>query len=196
MDAKIISIHAPARGATQSTTMIPQSKRFQSTLPHGERRIGPLSASWSKQFQSTLPHGERRFFLSSFYPSNQNFNPRSRTGSDAAADNRCARPANFNPRSRTGSDSRSGSIRRPFEYFNPRSRTGSDRCGNRAGRGQEYFNPRSRTGSDKIAGLHVRDVDDFNPRSRTGSDTQEKAMTLYVYISIHAPARGATAAVY
>ena len=55
-----ISIHAPARGATLLKRRTSMSKRFQSTLPHGERR-SPGSSSSSKIwiFQSTLPHGER-----------------------------------------------------------------------------------------------------------------------------------------
>ena len=80
-----ISIHAPARGATvgfhkitlfllefQST--LPHGERrvkavpavrhhlFQSTLPHGERPLDAASPAAERKFQSTLPHGERPFF--------------------------------------------------------------------------------------------------------------------------------------
>ena len=34
---------------------------FQSTLPHGERRISLLGVIEHFEFQSTLPHGERRY---------------------------------------------------------------------------------------------------------------------------------------
>ena len=54
-----ISIHAPAWGATWVRTLAQTILRFQSTLPHGERRQGSGSYSGSKSFQSTLPHGER-----------------------------------------------------------------------------------------------------------------------------------------
>ena len=77
-----ISIHAPARGATGSRTGISvQCKRFQSTLPRGERLVlynyrkgqgdfNPRSREGSDElierlngeimkFQSTLPRGER-----------------------------------------------------------------------------------------------------------------------------------------
>ena len=55
------------------------------------------------------------------------------------------------------------------------------------------FNPRSRKGSDKIllcCHLHLKY---FNPRSRKGSD-DDHTMSIDVknFISIHAPARGAT----
>ena len=55
-----------------------------------------------------------------------------------------------------------------------------------------HFNPRSREGSDS---LHTRPfffTDNFNPRSREGSDPQDFVCPLVKFISIHAPARGAT----
>ena len=55
------------------------------------------------------------------------------------------------------------------------------------------FNPRSREGSDTSLKVfeHVRHH--FNPRSREGSDVIHKIITLiFFYISIHAPAKGAT----
>ena len=56
---KLVSIHAPAWGATVVLQGFRADKKFQSTLPHGERR-SPLP--WLPPrywFQSTLPHGER-----------------------------------------------------------------------------------------------------------------------------------------
>ena len=55
------------------------------------------------------------------------------------------------------------------------------------------FNPRSREGSD--AGRNARSwkPNDFNPRSREGSDLgQSLEYDDGWYISIHAPAKGAT----
>ena len=37
-----------------------RTKRFQSTLPHGERQVGFIGAIIGGKFQSTLPHGERQ----------------------------------------------------------------------------------------------------------------------------------------
>ena len=58
--SKIVSIHAPTWGATVigRTEEIPS--KFQSTLPHGERRIMAIDGETYTMFQSTLPHGERR----------------------------------------------------------------------------------------------------------------------------------------
>ena len=56
------------------------------------------------------------------------------------------------------------------KYFNPRSREGSDSCRLRARFPCVYFNPRSREGSDVLFGFH----------------------SFHLWISIHAPAKGAT----
>ncbi len=55
------------------------------------------------------------------------------------------------------------------------------------------FNPRSRVGSDTCARSARRHEDCFNPRSRVGSDRAKRVRTiLTAYVSIHAPAWGAT----
>ena len=55
-----------------------------------------------------------------------------------------------------------------------------------------HFNPRSREGSDKNVVKNGVICDDFNPRSREGSDFLKFPVLLLMWISIHAPARGAT----
>ena len=55
----LVSIHAPAWGATQVCYYHHRNNRFQSTHPHGVR-LGSLPLSSAKQgFQSTHPHGVR-----------------------------------------------------------------------------------------------------------------------------------------
>ena len=56
----------------------------------------------------------------------------------------------------------------------------------------KYFNPRSREGSDHPRRTFCREFTDFNPRSREGSDRCRRFVVKYPWISIHAPARGAT----
>ena len=56
-------------------------RRFQSTLPRGERLSLTTSFTLIMQFQSTLPRGERHDYLRKRYFS-RHFNPRSREGSD------------------------------------------------------------------------------------------------------------------
>ena len=55
-----------------------------------------------------------------------------------------------------------------------------------------YFNPRSREGSDFGKIMKYLSEVDFNPRSREGSDYNGGDKCIIGYISIHAPARGAT----
>ena len=102
----LISIHAPAKGATFFHT------KFYFFL---------------LIFQSTLPRRERRFYVWVFLCIN-NFNPRSREGSDQA-------------------DAESVEGRRRFQSTLPRRE--------RRSRGAEHsvhgdFNPRSREGSDEL----------------------------------------------
>ena len=143
----LISIHAPARGATQMEDFLTDVYKFQSTLPRGERHPSQQSSirqsnfnprsregsdgwptfpgSWnhtisihapargatpsccgsasSRVFQSTLPRGERPV-PPPLLPRPDNFNPRSREGSDFASLSVIFPPINFNPRSREGSD--------------------------------------------------------------------------------------------
>ena len=55
-----------------------------------------------------------------------------------------------------------------------------------------YFNPRSREGSD-VSVLNTSETQrHFNPRSREGSDISFSDKTSTVFISIRAPAKGAT----
>ena len=76
-----VSIHAPARGATCLILAAMRGALFQSTPPHGGRP-GESSAPWVYvKFQSTPPHGGRRGGLKvTLYKIG--FNPRPRTGGD------------------------------------------------------------------------------------------------------------------
>ena len=78
-------------------------------------------------------------------------------------------------------------------YFNPRSREGSDASIKRQHHHSTYFNPRSREGSDCRSLFRFSRSCDFNPRSREGSDVRNLTQhSGRIFISIHAPARGAT----
>ena len=54
-----VSIHAPARGATSSFSRPGTRKKFQSTPPHGGRHDDSVIIAFFKGFQSTPPHGGR-----------------------------------------------------------------------------------------------------------------------------------------
>ena len=120
-----ISIHAPARGATRSSSFKIGFEKFQSTLPRGERPCWRINSR----------HGS-------------NFNPRSREGSDEILILKTEKSLYFNPRSREGSDIPLLRIVRFPCYFNPRSREGSDGSAISSKTDVNDFNPRSREGSD------------------------------------------------
>ena len=129
----MISIHAPARGATSGqggllsgrTDFNPRSRKgsdlreqvkdiilckFQSTLPQGERLIADLM---ELHFKEISIHAPARGATSTGYApldKKGNFNPRSRKGSDPANLKSGYLPSHFNPRSRKGSDVYSVSI--------------------------------------------------------------------------------------
>ena len=54
-----VSIHAPARGATRSSTPANRQEKFQSTHPHGVRLRVFGFDNQTLWFQSTHPHGVR-----------------------------------------------------------------------------------------------------------------------------------------
>ena len=81
--AQVVSIHAPAGGATGALEVRDNWQEFQSTRPRGARRIRSFARHTIKAFQSTRPRGARR-------PSSPKtrvflcFNPRARGGRDSA----------------------------------------------------------------------------------------------------------------
>ena len=62
-DINIVSIHAPARGATLCGLDEGCGKMFQSTRPRGARPDGKLHIVSDNKFQSTRPRGARRAIL-------------------------------------------------------------------------------------------------------------------------------------
>ena len=60
---KVVSIHAPAKGATKMKSRKWKTLLFQSTLPRRERRRASGSRAADLLFQSTLPRRERRMSL-------------------------------------------------------------------------------------------------------------------------------------
>ena len=77
----LVSIHAPARGATPFGERIMDGKKFQSTLLREERQIGIALLIALIKFQSTLLREERRKVDTTRSPG-FSFNPRSCARSD------------------------------------------------------------------------------------------------------------------
>ena len=98
-----VSIHAPARGATQTDNLLFDLSKFQFTLPRGERPRRVRFCIFSRAFQFTLPRGERPSRRIKAIKYNC-FNSRSREGSDWYNSSSHFRLRCFNSRSREGSD--------------------------------------------------------------------------------------------
>ena len=166
-----ISIRAPARGAT----------------------IKPGHLTWWNGISIRAPARGATEKGIDLISGVDDFNPRSREGSDIFFDMIIISFCNFNPRSREGSDT-SGTLHYDWVGdFNPRSREGSDAVKEKYQRdtgeisirapargatptslcphsAQVNFNPRSREGSDVRKWCTCRCMIYFNPRSREGSD--------------------------
>ena len=99
---------------------------------------------------------------------------------------------NFNPRSREGSDSFSivRIIFKPISIHAPAK--GATNMQVMTILNSDDFNLRSREGSDVVIIFSFLCFTYFNPRSREGSDLYTVHRQNTGYISIHAPAKGAT----
>ena len=129
----------------------------------------PTNKQLGDIFQSALPRGERRSFPQSIKV-RFDFNPRSREGSDSYSSSILCASCDFNPRSREGSDIYSFIIFSADKLF-------------------QSALPRG----ERLQPMHGSfSFFYFNPRSREGSDSFFNATDHVIYISIRAPARGAT----
>ena len=81
VDEKIVSIHAPAKGATCVGSGIAFCISVSIHAPAKGATVSAHSYTHSNRFQSTLPRRERRK-STAVYDKVRGFNPRSREGSD------------------------------------------------------------------------------------------------------------------
>ena len=81
----VVSIRAPARGATRKSGLLLSSPGFQSAPPHGGRPDSSPGTGWPLRFQSAPPHGGRRVRCQVATVLRGRFNPRPRTGGDEPA---------------------------------------------------------------------------------------------------------------
>ncbi len=166
----IVSIHAPARGATIYRRNVGSSCCVSIHAPARGATYNQLASP------STV----------------ECFNPRSRTGSDSCQGLQYLVEFRFNPRSRTGSDflqpspghGRSEvSIHAPARGATPGTM--------RHGLGWTFQSTLPHGERPVQMALETYTAC-FNPRSRTGSDQEAAHFIFQFKVSIHAPARGAT----
>ena len=81
----VVSIRAPARGATPAHRDPIARARFRSALPRGERHGRRRRLQATGRFRSALPRGERPLLPDRPVSAVERFDPRSRAGSDLAS---------------------------------------------------------------------------------------------------------------
>ena len=213
-----VSIHAPARGATPSTTARPSCWwSFNPRARTGRDGVSVLSHLRCLLFQSTRPHGARRWWC--LLPAQaRRFNPRARTGRDITSPSSArytsvsihapARGATahryrsssgrccFNPRARTGRDLPSWAgkpCKATFQSTRPHGARPA--AGDIPERDVQVSIHAPARGATRGASRLLRGCCCFNPRARTGRDAAKLLdRGQHAGVSIHAPARGATTA--
>ncbi len=98
-----VSIHAPAWRATDTGNFLSTVHLFQSTPPHGGRRVTRRGNSRASQFQSTPPHGGRQLHTC-LRSKGTSFNPRPRMEGDLLVRVPAPSYLRFNPRPRMEGD--------------------------------------------------------------------------------------------
>ena len=191
----LISIHAPAWGATRSDcTIVQRAAEFQSTLPHGERpaargaggaagEISIHAPAWGATVIGDIHLRGTEISIHApawgatvrqMHPPKhpRNFNPRSRMGSDRSHRAPPADKIGFQSTLPHGERRRvdTAQLRKArFQSTLPHGERPRARC--RCMGERLNFNPRSRMGSDwRTKPIKEVYLVYFNPRSRMGSD--------------------------
>ena len=189
-----ISIHAPARGATRGVRgNILDIAYFNPRSREGSDETDKGSYPTKQAFQSTLPRGERRrknqrghllHAISIHAPAR---------GATFPTIVSAALQIDFNPRSREGSDSGLCADSGGNHNFNPRSREGSDICSISFSDALPTFQstlPRGERLLNHLCHFSLSLFQSTLPRGERPARNEEETVTSW--ISIHAPARGAT----
>ena len=99
----------------------------------------------------------------------------------------------FNPRARAGRDLTDHTEECSLDGFNPRARAGRDRAIEwQASQIFLFQSTRPRGARLASCGIFCPSAFCFNPRARAGRDSYDATRRFSLYVSIHAPARGAT----
>ena len=211
-----VSIHAPARGATSSSSALPPRRTcFNSRAREGRDRYLFGAGVAVATFQFTRPRGARRLrgrehkssiFVSIHAPARGATHKRQRC--PASHDVSIHAPARgatvftssssrsrlcFNSRAREGRDRDKVRLHRvrQFQFTRPRGARPLHKSFYRARLGFQFTRPRGARLS--TCPSPAKDCGGFNSRAREGRDVAAGAPPVVVsWVSIHAPARGAT----
>ena len=167
----IVSTHAPARGATSNVVnLFPRTKVSTHAPARGATTSPRMDRSINHMFQPTRPRGARRnVTITGSSPTVfQPTRPRGARRSDRCL---CSASRCFNPRARAGRDAENPPVMACQFVFQPTRPRGA--------RPAKFTCACARTGS-------------FNPRARAGRDLGNEYASIFLNVSTHAPARGAT----
>ena len=188
-----ISIHAPAKGATSERGVGSRYPEISIHAPAKGATASEVVLTFDNEFQSTLPRRERpcTFSASTHQPPISIHAPAK--GATAIYQLDFVQLPDFNPRSREGSDAIALSAASGVSDFNPRSREGSDRQYSNA----VYFSSRFQSTLPRrerlIPVIIERRLDVISIHAPAkGATYIDRVDTLHPRISIHAPAKGAT----
>ena len=186
---RLVSIHAPARGATSTPWWMKCFHTFQFTRPRGARRWGGISFCGRISFNSRAREG-RDGVRGRMAPPRRGFNSRAREGRDWAAARRVVIAPSFNSRAREGRDVCPRGVRsqRRFQFTRPRGarQTGRQYIGIDAvsihapargatsrlafSRGESLFQFTRPRGARRPSLLPSQTLAGFNSRAREGRD--------------------------
>ena len=185
----LVSIHAPAWGATADAYLVPRGLWVSIHAPAWGATPTDCDECRELAFQSTHPRGVRPSWFPHSFLVWYGFNPRTRVGCDIRALRRVSSPTLFQSTHPRG-------VRRPWIWqtgsagpgFNPRTRVGCDRYGS------PYCHPDGRVsihapawGATGQWRCSRSPTTRFNPRTRVGCDKQRLmlARTLSLFQSTH-----------
>ncbi len=195
----LVSIHAPARGATWRATLACAGSDVSIHAPaRGATCWLDRPDRFIRVFQSTLPRGERHRARSIAAWIQSRFNPRSRAGSDHehVTGHGTVHGVSIHAPARGATTAGVGAmpLSTMFQSTLPRGeRPAVCRTDRPATAG---FNPRSRAGSDGIESLTCQRLTMFQSTLPRGERHRiGYSSTRLSTVSIHAPARGATASI-
>jgi len=123
---KIVSIHAPMRGATKKPRGLARDSRCFNPRAHAGRDVGMFPVRlMTLLFQSTRPCGARRHFIYKV-GFKRRFNPRAHAGRDLLTPGLLFSLPRFNPRAHAGRDINMLNNVIRVMCFNPRAHAGRD----------------------------------------------------------------------
>ena len=216
MAQRLVSIHAPTRGATAKEEATSTKLVFQSTRPRGARRWMGETAQDVFTFQSTRPRGARLALVSRHASSrfvSIHAPTRGATARKCCADTfglvsihaptrgatkrvraRCSRAPCFNPRAHAGRDKVVTPAPAAATRFNPRAHAGRDTPLQRLKSPPTKFQSTRPRGARHSFELVTYSQNVFqSTRPRGARRKVHRTTTSAGCVSIHAPTRGATA---